>query len=221
MSARPDFGSMTMPLQILLADDHVVVRQGLRALLERAGYQVVGEAGDGQEAIHLAEKLQPDVAVLDVAMPLLNGIDAARGITKVSSRTKTILLTMYIQDRNVLEGLRAGVRGVVVKSKAFDELLRAIQTVCKGDAYLSPDVSNVVVGAYLTNSPEQVMPLRDRERQVLQLVAEGKTSKEIATILGISIKTAESHRSKIMERLDIHDTAGLVRYAIRHGLIQP
>lgn len=210
-----------MPLEILLADDHAVVRQGLRALLERAGFQVVGEAGDGQEAIHLAEKFHPDVAVLDVAMPLLNGIDAARGITKVSPRTKTILLTMYIQDRNVLEGLRAGVRGVVVKSKAFDELLRAIQTVCKGDTYLSPDVSNVVVGAYLTNSPEQVMPLRDRERQVLQLVAEGKTSKEIATILGISIKTAESHRSKIMERLDIHDTAGLVRYAIRHGLIQP
>ncbi|MBZ5535269.1 MAG: response regulator transcription factor [Acidobacteriia bacterium] len=212
---------MSMPLEILLADDHEVVRQGLRALLERAGFQVVGEAGDGQDAIRLAEKFHPDVAVLDVAMPLLNGIDAARGITKVSPRTKTILLTMYIQGRNVLEGLRTGVRGVVVKSKAFDELLRAIQAVCKGDTYLSPDVSNVVVEAYLTNCPEQVMPLRDRERQVLQLVAEGKTSKEIATILGISIKTAESHRSKIMERLDIHDTAGLVRYAIRHGLIQP
>jgi DNA-binding NarL/FixJ family response regulator len=212
---------MAMPLEILLADDHEVVRQGLRALLERAGFQVVGEAGDGQEAIRLAEKFHPDVAVLDVAMPLLNGIDAARGITKVSPRTKTILLTMYVQDRNVLAGLRTGVRGVVVKSKAFDELLRAIQAVCKGDTYLSPDVSNVVVEAYLTNSPEHVMPLRDRERQVLQLVAEGKTSKEIATILGISIKTAESHRSKIMERLDIHDTAGLVRYAIRQGLIQP
>jgi DNA-binding NarL/FixJ family response regulator len=212
---------MAMPLEILLADDHAVVRQGLRALLERAGFRVVGEAGDGQEAIRLAEEFHPDVAVLDVAMPILNGIDAARGITKVSPRTKTILLTMYTQDRNVLEGLRTGVRGVVVKSKAFDELLRAIQAVCKGDTYLSPDVSNLVVGAYLTNSPEQVMPLRDRERQVLQLVAEGKTSKEIATILGISVKTAESHRSKIMERLDIHDTAGLVRYAIRQGLIQP
>jgi DNA-binding NarL/FixJ family response regulator len=212
---------MAMPLHILVADDHVVVRQGLRALLERAGFQVVGEAGDGQEAIQLAEKFHPDVAVLDVAMPILNGIDAARGITKVSPRTKTILLTMYIQERNVLEGLRSGVRGVVVKSKAFDELLRAIQAVCKGDTYLSPDVSNVVVGGYLTNHPEQAMPLRDRERQVLQLVAEGKTTKDIATILGISTKTAEWHRSKIMERLDIHDTAGLVRYAIREGLIQP
>ncbi len=212
---------MATPLQILLADDHAVVRQGLRALLERAGFEVVGEAGDGQEAIQLAESLHPDLAVLDVVMPLLNGIDAARRITKVSPWTKTILLTMYVVNSNVLEGLRAGVRGMVVKSKAFDELLRAIQTVCKGDTYLSPDVSNVVVGAYLTNNPEQVMPLRDRERQVLQLVAEGKTTKEIATILGISVKTAESHRSKIMERLDIHDTAGLVRYAIRQGLIQP
>jgi DNA-binding NarL/FixJ family response regulator len=221
MRAGSGCENMPMPLHILLADDHVIVRQGLRGLLERAGFEVVGEAGDGQEAIQLAEKLHPDVAVLDVAMPILNGIDAARGITKVSPRTKTILLTMYTEGRNVLEGLRAGVLGVVVKSKAFDELLRAIQTVCKGDAYLSPDVSNVVVGAYRTNCPEQVMPLRDRERQVLQLVAEGKTTKEIATILGISVKTAESHRSKIMERLDIHDTAGLVRYAIRQGLIQP
>lgn len=210
-----------MPLHILLADDHVVVRQGIRALLERAGFEVIGEAGDGQEAIQLAEKFHPDVAVLDVAMPLLNGIDAARGITKVSPRTKTILLTMYIQGRNVLNGIRAGVRGVVVKFRAFDELQRAIQTVSKGDTYLSPDVSNVLVESYGASGDVREPHLRDRERQVLQLVAEGKTTKEIATILGISVKTAESHRAKIMERLDIHDTAGLVRYAIREGLIQP
>ncbi len=210
-----------MSLRILLADDHAVVRQGFRALLERAGFEVVGEAGDGQRAIHLAEQLQPDVAILDVAMPLLNGIDAARGVAKVSPRTRIILLTMYIQERNVLEGLRAGVRGVVVKSGAVDDLLHAINTVCKGDTYLSPDVSNVVVGACLADRREEAPPLRDRERQVLQLVAEGKTTKDIATILGISIKTAEWHRSKIMEILDIHDTAGLVRYAIRHGMIQP
>jgi DNA-binding NarL/FixJ family response regulator len=212
---------MAMPLRILLADDHVILRQGLRALLERDGFEVVGEASDGQEAIQLAEKLHPDVAVLDVVMPLLNGLDAARGISKVSPRTKIILLTMYTEGRHVLEGLRAGVGGVVVKSKAFDELLRAIQSVYKGDTYLSPEFANVVVRAYRSNCPEPVMPLRDRERQVLQLVAEGKTTKEIAAILGISNKTAESHRSKIMERLDIHDTAGLVRYAIRQGLIQP
>ena len=210
-----------MPLHILIADDHAVVRDGLRALLERAGFKVIGEAGDGQEAIRLAEKFQPDAAVLDVAMPILNGIDAARVISKVSPRTKTILLTMYIQGRNVLEGLRAGVRGIVVKSRAFDELLRAIQTVAKGDTYLSPEISNVVVDAHVANRGEQGPALRERERQVLQLVAEGKTTKEIATILGISVKTAESHRASIMERLNIHDTAGLVRYAIREGLIQP
>jgi DNA-binding NarL/FixJ family response regulator len=210
-----------MPLHILLADDHVVVRQGLRALLERAGLEVVGEAGDGQEAIRLAEKLRPDAAVLDVAMPILNGIDAARAIVKVSPRTRTILLTMYTQDRIVLEGLRAGVRGVVVKSKAFDELLRAIQAVTKGDTYLSPDISNVVIESYVASGNAREPHLRDRERQVLQLVAEGKTTKEIAGLLGITVKTAESHRTKIMERLGIHDTAGLVRYAIRQGLIQP
>ncbi len=210
-----------MPLHILVADDHVVVRQGLRALLERAGIEVVGEAGDGQEAIRLAEKYQPDAAVLDIAMPILNGIDAARAISKVSPRTRNILLTMYTEQRNVLEGLRAGVRGLVVKSKAFDELLRAIHAVCKGDTYLSPDVSSVVVESYVASANARETQLRDRERQVLQLVAEGKTTKEVATILGISVKTAESHRMKIMERLDIHDTAGLVRYAIREGLIQP
>lgn len=210
-----------MPLQILLADDHVVVRQGLRALLERAGFKVVGEAGDGQEAIRLAAESHPDVAVLDVAMPVLNGIDAARGITKASPGTRTILLTMHAEGGSVLEGLRAGVRGLVVKSRAFDELQRAIHAVCKGDTYLSPEASNVVVESYVANGDAAEPRLRDRERQVLQLVAEGKTTKEIATILGISVKTAESHRMKIMERLDIHDTAGLVRWAIRHGMIQP
>lgn len=210
-----------MPLKILLADDHAVVRQGLRALLEHSGFEVIGDAGDGQQAIQMAEKYHPDIAVLDVAMPQLNGVDAARGITKVSPRTKTILLTMYSQGGNVLDGLRAGVRGVVVKSRAYEELLRAIKTVCIGDTYLSPEVSNFVVDSYVANGEVCKPQLRDRERQVLQLVAEGKTTKEIATMLGISAKTAESHRTKIMERLDIHDTAGLVRYAIREGLIQP
>ena len=210
-----------MPLHILVADDHAIVRQGFRLLLERAGFEVVAEAENGQEAITLAEKLHPDLAVLDISMPLLNGIDAARAINKVSPRTKTILLTMHVQRQYVLEGLRAGVRGIVMKSRAVDELLRAIQAVTKGDSYLSPDISNLVVEAYVGSSVEKQSILRDRERQVLQLVAEGKTTKEIASILGISVKTAESHRMKIMERLDIHDTAGLVRYAIRQGIIQP
>ena len=157
-----------------------------------------------------------------MAMPILNGIDAAREVTKVSPRTKTILLTMYVQNRrNVLEGLRAGGRGLVVESRAFEDLLSAIQAVCKGDTYLGSDVSNVVVEGYLADHAEQAMPLRDRERQVLHLVAEGRTTKEIATLLGIGIKTAEFHRAKVMEKLDIHDTAGLTRYAIRQALIQP
>jgi two-component system, NarL family, response regulator NreC len=209
-----------MPLRVLIADDHVVVRQGIRALLERAGFDVVGEAGDGQEAIRLAEKCQPDAALLDVAMPILNGIDAAREIVRVSPRTKTILLTMYAEDRHVLDGLRAGVSGVVVKSRAFDEVLRAIQTVSQGYTYLSPDASTVVAKSFLATHDAAEPHLPPRERQVLQLVAEGKTTKEIASLLGISVKTAESHRMKIMERLGIHDTAGLVRYAIREGLIQ-
>src|SRR5512147_2378948 len=150
-----------MPLHIILADDHVVVRQGLRALLERAGFEVVGEAGDGEEAIQLAEKFHPDAAVLDIAMPILNGIDAACGISKVSPRTKTILLTMYTEGHNVVAGLRAGVRGIVVKSRAFDELLRAIQTVCKGDTYLSPDVSYVVVESYVASGDMREPYLRD------------------------------------------------------------
>lgn len=210
-----------MSLRILLADDHTVVRQGFKSLLERSGFEVVGEAENGQEAIQLAKDLHPDIAVLDVAMPILNGIDAAHGVTKVSPRTKIILLTMYSQGRNLLDGLRAGVRGVVVKSRAFDELRRAIETVRSGDTYLSPEVSSLVVESYAAAGEERKPQLRDRERQVLQLVAEGRTTKEIASILGISTKTAESHRTKIMERLDIHDTAGLVRYAIREGLIQP
>ncbi len=210
-----------MPIRVLLADDHVVVREGLRSLLEEAGLEVVGEADDGQEAIHLAEKLHPDVAVLDLAMPVLNGMDAARAIRKVSDRTGILLLTMHTQRRFVLESFRAGVRGYIIKSAATDELLQAIQAVCKGKRYISPDVSNVVVETYLANCDNQEPCLGDRERQVLQLVAEGKTNKEIADVMNITVKTAESHRAHLMEKLQIHDTAGLVRYAIREGLIQP
>ncbi len=210
-----------MPLRILLADDHVIVRQGLRALLERAGFEVVGEADNGQQAIELAGKLHPEIAVLDVAMPTLNGIDAARGIRKVSDQTKIILLTMYTQKKFVLESLRAGVRGYVIKSTAADELVEAIRTVRKGNPYLTPEVANVMVEGYLATGEPQGPCLGDRERQVLQLVAEGKTTKEIADILDITVKTAESHRAHLMDKLQIHDTASLVRYAIREGLVQP
>jgi DNA-binding NarL/FixJ family response regulator len=209
-----------MPVRIVLADDHTVVRQGLRALLEREGFEVVGEAADGREAIRIASTSRPDVAVLDVSMPLLNGIDAAREIAKSEHRTRPILLTMHTEDNYVLEALRAGVMGYVLKTRAAEELVQAIRDVCKGGIYLSSGVSRAVVQAFLNKSDLPGSPLTDRERQVLQLVAEGKTSKEIATILGISVKTAESHRTNMMDKLDIHDTAGLVKYAIQQGLIE-
>jgi two-component system response regulator NreC len=210
-----------MRIRVLLADDHLMVRQGLKALLEREGLDVIGEASDGREAIRLARRLQPDIAVLDLVMPLLNGVDAAREITKVSRKTKTILLTMHKEDRYVIEALKAGLRGYVLKDQAAPDLVEAISEVFKGTIYLSHGVSGALVGAYLTKTDFPQPPLTARQRQVLQLVAEGKTTKEVASLLGVSVKTAESHRASLMDRLSIHETAGLVRYAIRIGLIRP
>jgi two-component system, NarL family, response regulator NreC len=209
-----------MPIRIILADDHIIVRQGLRYILEEEGFQVVGEASNGQEAIRLAEKLCPEVAVLDVGMPLLNGIDATKEIVKASPRTKTILLTMHSENHFVLNSLRAGARGYLLKERAAEDLVQAVSEVTRGGIYLSPSISRTVVEAYLTATDLNTDPLSVRERQVLQLVAEGNTSKDVATILGISVKTAESHRNHIMDKLNIHDVAGLVRYAIRNGLIE-
>ncbi len=209
-----------MAIRVLLADDHVLVREGLKGLLQREGFDIVAEARDGQEAVELAEKLRPEVALLDVAMPVLNGIDAARVMSGTNPHTKLILLTMLTEDQYVLESLRAGVRGYVLKSQTAQELVQAIRTVCRGEIYLTPAASSIVVQAYLSETKPQIPELSDRERQVLQLIAEGNTTKEIAATLKISVKTAESHRQNVMNRLGIHDTAGLVRYAIRHGLAQ-
>ena len=209
-----------MRCRVLLAEDHQIVRQGLRALLEKSGHEVVGEASDGHEACKLAQTLQPGVAVLDLAMPLLNGLDAIREIHRVSPDTRTILLTMYTDRPYVLQALQAGAKGYVLKTQAADDLIRAIQEVLRGAIYLSPGVSRTVVDAFLNKSDVMPDPLTPRERQILQLVAEGKTTKEIAGLLGIRVKTAESHRTRIMKKLDIHQTAGLVRYAIRRGLVQ-
>jgi DNA-binding NarL/FixJ family response regulator len=209
-----------MPIRILLADDHKIVRQGLKSLLvERDGFEVVGEAADGQEAIRQAAELTPDIAVLDVGMPILNGIDATQEISRVSPRTRTILLTMHDEDAFVLKSLRAGVRGYLLKARAADDLMQAITEVFKGKIYLSPGISEAVVQGYLDASQVPTVVLSARERQVLQLVAEGKRTKEIATILGVSTSTAESHRNHIMQKLNIHDVAGLVRYAISEGII--
>jgi DNA-binding NarL/FixJ family response regulator len=208
-----------MPPRILLADDHVIVRQGFRALLEREGLEVVAEAANGHEAVRLAGELLPDVAVLDFAMPLLNGLDAAKEIRRRSPRTRTILLTVHSEDHYVLEAVRAGVHGYVVKTQAAADLVQAIREIRGNAIYLSPTISRAVVEAYFDKATPPGDVLSSRERQVLQLVAEGKTTKEIAGLLGVSIKTADSHRTRIMRKLDIHDTAGLVRFAIRRGLI--
>jgi len=210
-----------MPTRVLLADDHALIRQGLKTLLETRGFQVVGEASDGQETLRAIEKTRPDVAIVDISMPVLNGIDAARELKKSSPRTKIIVLTQHDEDQYVTEALRAGVKGYVLKSQAAHDLVHAIEEVCRGSVYLSPNISRAVVDAYLSRTYVSTDPLSGRERQVLQLVGEGKSTKDISLHLGISVKTAESHRARLMKKLDIHETASLVRYAIRRGLIQP
>jgi DNA-binding NarL/FixJ family response regulator len=209
-----------MSVSVVLGDDHPLVRQGVRRLLEREEFEVLGEASDGLEVISLAEQFHPDVIVLDLSMPTLNGIGAVRELARVSPLTKVVILTMHTEEHHILEALRAGVKGCVSKTQAPEHLLQAIREVCRGGVYLSPSVSGVVVQGYLSKSEQPYDPLTNRERQVLQLIAEGKTTKEIAVILGVSVKTAESHRSSLMSKLDIHSTAELVRYAIRRGLVE-
>ncbi|HKQ59674.1 MAG TPA: response regulator transcription factor [Candidatus Polarisedimenticolaceae bacterium] len=209
-----------MTVRIVLAEDHQIVREGFRAMLEREGFQVVGDAGDGRKAVELAAKWKPDLAVLDIGMPLLNGIDAAREILKVSPDTRTILLTMSAEEHHVLDALRAGVTGYLLKTRAVADLVQAIREVHRGGIYLSSGLGRELVDAYLSDGKVREDPLSARERQVLQLVAEGKSTKEVASELGISFKTAETHRGRIMAKLNIHETAGLVRYAIRRGLVQ-
>ncbi len=210
-----------MPIRVVLADDHILVRQGLKSLLEREGFQVVAEASDGQEVLRQVESLQPDIAVMDITMPILNGLNAARELAHFFPKTKTILLTQHDEDQYVSEALEAGVKGYVLKSQAASDLLQAIQQVSRGQVYLSPGVSRALMEAYRAKSGKSGDRLTLRERQVLQLIAEGKSTKDIASLLGISVKTAESHRTRLMHKLDIHETASLVRYAVRQGIVQP
>jgi DNA-binding NarL/FixJ family response regulator len=207
-----------MPVRILLAEDHVMVRQGLRTFLEQAGMAVIGEAGDGQEALRIAHEQHPDVAVLDIGMPYLNGLETARRLREALPQTKIVLLTMHTEDPYVLEAIQAGAVGYVLKTQAMLDLVQAIQNVLQGQIYLSPRISRALVTAYLTRSDLPPDPLTSREREVLQLIAEGETTKEIAWRLKLSAKTVESHRIRLMRKLDIHETATLVRYAIRRGL---
>lgn len=210
-----------MSLRILLADDHCIVRQGLRALLEGAGFTVVGEAADGQEAVRLVETLAPDIVVLDLMMPMLNGLDAGRQILQQHPALPILLLTMHTEEHHVAAALRAGFKAYLLKTQAAEDLVRAIREVVRGHVFLSAAVSRVVVDGYVSGMPAPGESLAPRERQVLQLVAEGNTSKEIAVQLGLSVKTVDSYRARMMEKIGVHETAGLVRYAIRNGVIEP
>jgi DNA-binding NarL/FixJ family response regulator len=210
-----------MTTRVLVADDHPVVRQGLKSLLTREGFTVVAEAADGREAVRQIDSTHPEVALLDVAMPGLNGLDAAREIIQSSATTKVVILTQHIEEPYVLEALRAGVHGYVLKSQSVTDLVQAIRDVTRGRIYVSPAISDVVVSAYRGQSKLPSDALTTREREVLQLVAEGKSTRKIGEILGISGKTAESHRSHIMVKLGIHEVAGLVRYAVKRGLVEP
>ncbi|MFQ5829948.1 MAG: response regulator [Candidatus Methylomirabilia bacterium] len=209
-------------IRVLLVDDHAIVREGLRGLLAReADIEVVAEAGDGREALRLAEAARPHVAVLDLSMPLLNGLEAARQMAARERGPRTILLTMHADERYVLEALRVGIRGYVLKKQAAADLVRAIREVAAGRVYLSPAISAAVAEAVRSQARLPEEGLTAREREVLQLVAEGKSTKEIAALLGVSVKTADAHRTHLMQKLDIHDVAGLTRYAVRQGIIQP
>jgi len=209
-----------MRRRVMIADDHQIVRQGLRALLEKAGHVVVAEASNGREAVDLAAKQQVDIAVLDLIMPVLNGVDSARELLRAAPQVRTILLTMHADRPYVVEALQAGARGYVLKTQAAEDLVRAIDEVSRGAVYISPAVAMSLVDAMLDRDEPATKDLTARERQILQLVAESKSTKQIARLLNISYKTAESHRSRLMKKLDIHETAGLVRYAIRRGLVQ-
>jgi len=208
-----------MGRRVLIADDHQIVRQGLRALLEKAGHVVVAEAANGREAIQLAGVHKVDIAVLDMIMPVLNGVDSARELVRVAPQIRTILLTMVADRPYVIEALRAGAKGYVLKTQAAEDLVRAIDEVSRGAVYISPAVAVSLVDAVFDKDDSPGQLLTARELQILQLIAESKSTKEIARILNISFKTAESHRSRLMKKLDIHETAGLVRYAIRRGLL--
>jgi DNA-binding NarL/FixJ family response regulator len=211
-----------------LADDHEVVRAGLRALLEeQQGWEVVAEAVDGREAVEKATKLKPDVVVIDIAMPSLNGLEAVRQIVKAVPHCRVLVLTMYDSDPLIQQVLQAGARGYLLKSDAGRDLVSAIDALRRNKTFFTPKVSQMVLEGYLDKSPKEKEPegeaeslrLTSRQREIVQLLAEGKSSKEVAAVLGLSVKTAETHRANIMRKLDCHSVTELVRYAIRNHII--
>ena len=213
-------------LRILLADDHTVVRQGLRKVLEeRPDWIVVAEAGNGRDAVKQAEELKPDVAILDVAMPLLNGIEATRQIVKRSPSTRILVLTMHADEAYVNQILKAGATGYLLKDSADVDLIQAVGAVSQGKSFFSPAVARLMLDDYVRQLADKGIidryeSLSEREREIFQLIAEGKANKEIAHILSISPSTVETHRARIMEKLDLHSAAEIVLYAVRRGVIR-
>lgn len=217
------------PLRLLVADDHEIVRKGLRSLIEaQPGWQVVGEASDGREAVEKAKQMKPDVTVLDIGMPALNGLEATRQMLKNDSRAKVLILTMHESDPLIRDILNAGARGYVLKTDASRDLVTAVNAVGNNKTFFTAKVAQMVLDGYLDkepgeqrdgrNAPSRLTP---RQREIIQLLAEGKSSKEVAVALGLSVKTAETHRANIMRRLDCHSVSELVRYAVRNNIIEP
>ena len=211
---------MREKIHILLADDHAVVRQGFKMILAaQPDMEIVGEAGNGREALDLAGQLQPDVIVMDVAMPELNGIEATRRVADLSPRSRVLALSMHKDSVYVREILRAGARGYLLKDSIASDLLAAVRAVARGEGYLSPGVSDAVLNDYHRHVTDPIDLLTSREREVLQMIAEGKTNKEIATVLNLSVYTVDAHRGRIMEKLNVHSVTDLVRFAVRCGLV--
>ena len=213
-------------IRVMLVDDHTVVRQGLRRILESdPEVEIVGEAGDGRSAVEMTPSVHPHVILMDIALPELNGIEATRQIVKRNEGAKVLILSMHADDVYVRQSLKAGARGYLLKDSEDLELLKAVKAVSRGGSFFSPAVSKLLLEGYLGDSGNREVEdnlglLTDREREVLQLIAEGKTNKEIASRLAVSINTVETHRKHIMEKLDLHNTAELVRFAIRKKLVE-
>lgn len=214
-----------MAIRIMLGDDHKMIRDGLKALISKqSNMEVIGEAADGQAAVQLARKLSPDVVVIDIGMPELNGIEATRQITALKCKPKVIGLSMHADRRYVAQMLKSGASGYVLKDSAFDELVQAIETVSNGKTYLSPQVAGTIVNEFRRTSKDDdgsvFSVLTEREREVLQQISEGSSTKETAASLGVSVKTIETHRRQIMEKLNLHSVAELTKYAVKEGLTE-
>jgi DNA-binding NarL/FixJ family response regulator len=218
------------PIKVILVDDHSLVRAGIRSLIQNiSGVEVIAEANNGRDAIRLIDELIPDLVLLDIAMPELNGLEVISRISKDNTDTKVIILSMHTNEEYVVQALKAGAAGYLLKDSAPNELEIAVNAVMKGETYLSPAISKHVVDNYLRRisdvsaekerGPDIFKQLTSRQREILQLIAEGNSTKEIANKLNVSIKTVETHRMQLMDRIGIHDVAGLVRYAIRMGII--